>query len=245
VKRISIGKVLYKVQNVNMQDYEELTKTIIRLLGEDKCFPFHVFWKLYSFFLTLEINNDELLLLHARECLDNIAFAVMSILPPIKNMDTLRDVTNIVDLYTLRINEAIFYNKVFASCIRLSEKKDEQLKYLSISADHSIAFNGINDALQNVSSKYTGMDKLFCLVKALQVISTDISFLATERKGDKDVCEHQDFDVNADELINKTISALIINVNQSNTSQWNAECVFINAMVREGSWLLGITCITL
>lgn len=106
-----------------------IEKLVNRLLSDNSTFPGRVFKELRDLYMYLKFSQDTDYLVHAREALDNIACAVVSILPAEvgDDIDSLKLVVTVVDWRVLRQADGSMYDKVFGAARRHSTRMDNTL----------------------------------------------------------------------------------------------------------------------
>lgn len=209
---------------------------------------------------------------HARECLDAITCAILSMLPGDLPCPLIAErVSNIVDRHVLGISHRAMYVKVFLAAQLINEKNDQRLSLFGIeemsksgdSAEESISPISI---LLHSATLISPRDKLTQLTKAVQLISNDMCSTHST-SGDSLSIEANSLDVEAEtaanvhidleriksssvdadtliELVSNILRVYQCSLSESNPRGcaifWFAECTYIESMMRNGDWELGI-----
>eukprot|EP01041_Mallomonas_annulata_P001935 gene1935-3755_t len=174
---------------------------ITSLISDITSFPGTVCQTLRSIYLELEFENCHLELAHARECLDNISCAVLTVLPAdiAQDKDKLLVIVNAVDRKVLSTNDNAMYEKVWNAAQRLEAPADTRLKKkmlavrteqknLQLQSVHTEGGGGSGPGsgsddidetviaeLSAVGSALTSLDKLHHLVLALRAVARHVA----------------------------------------------------------------------
>lgn len=128
LQEISKDFYLTRMANVSTK-LHVLEKIVNRLLSDASTFPGRVFKDIRDVYMYLKFTEDTDYLTHAREALDNISCAVVSILPVEigDDVDSLKMIVTVVDWRVLRQNDGSMYDKVFGAAKRLATRADNAL----------------------------------------------------------------------------------------------------------------------
>ena len=109
-----------------------LEKCILYILVDGASFPGQLCVRMHAMYLELGLPEDVLYLAHARVCLDSIASAVLSVLPPeiAADEDVLSNIINYVDRYCLVISNDAMYKKCFSAAQRITRLEDDSIRRL-------------------------------------------------------------------------------------------------------------------
>ena len=160
------------------------------LLNDATSFPGRVCSSLHTVYLNTNFGHDRKSLEHARECLDAITCAVLSVLPleiTAKNCTVTETVSRIVDQHVLGLSHRAMYCKVFLTAQLISDADDKKLSslnfdgqkkmndlkvnYDSMSKDMSASYETAKATLISATEMTSPRDKVSQLRKALQIIS--------------------------------------------------------------------------
>ena len=160
------------------------------LLDDALSFPGRVCSSLHAIYLNTNFGHDRKSLQHARECLDAITCAVLSVLPleiTTKNYAVTEAVSRTVDRHVLGLSHRAMYCKVFLTAQLISDVDDKKLS--SLNFDKQTKLNGLQLKHDNMSKEMSAnygtakatlvsatkmtspRDKVSQLRKALQIIS--------------------------------------------------------------------------
>jgi hypothetical protein len=226
---------------------------------------------LHSIYLDTRFSSHKETLSHARECLDAITCAILSILPVELPCPMIAErVSNIVDRHVLGISHSAMYVKVFLAAQMVNEMKDQKFSLIRIEETKTISDSAEQSSspisiLLYSTTLISPRDKLNQLTKAVQLISNDMhpadstledplsvqmNRLDIEVEAANiylDLEKIKSSFVDADTLIE--LVSNVLRVYQCSLSEidprgcpvfWFAECTYIESMMREGDWELGI-----
>lgn len=160
------------------------------VLDDLDSFPGRVCACLHTIYLNSNFGHGRSSLHHARECLDAIACAVLSILPldiTANNYVVTEAVSKTVDRHVLSLSHRAMYCKVFLAAQLISDADDRKLSSLSLKKLHKFNctllrhqnmsievaanYGAAKATLIGATKMISPRDKLFQLRKALQMIS--------------------------------------------------------------------------
>jgi hypothetical protein len=244
---------------VNNADFQKIIVNQLSENLETVSFPFSLAQRFHSILHNIDITDDVMLLKHARECFDTIAYSVINTLPIdfTCTKERLHIIFNAVDRCLLGMEEGSLYSHLYNASHRISGREP----YLQQSGDvieptgsvcnaeyqpTTIAMNHLRSAL----GEKAPLDKLSAIVLALQYIAGKVKFLPfSGAKGDEkgpelDMTDPQteratnkvsEEEINADTLIERLRSVLTT----IEDAKWHIEAQFISSLIPEGDWLLG------
>lgn len=243
-----------------------LDLVVASVLEDATSFPGQVCSALHSLFLNLKFSCDKDILEHARECLDAIACSLLSVLPVESTPDNSHNIENIVrsvDRHVLGLSHNAMYCKAFLAAYLISAESDQKLKsrilqkreeHISNSTIPCEHCDFVTLVLLHTSVLLSPRDKISQLRKAVQVISNsankhtcrgiDRVFIRGDPLGviqSTGKCQ-EDTD-SLIEIVSNVIIASEFPTSKSampNKVYWFAECTYIDSMMREGDWALGI-----
>lgn len=274
------------LSNANESDidsYSALDDIIISVLEDTRSFPGQVCSALHSLYLSKQFHSDRDTLLHARECLDAIACAVLSIAPITGTSDDTsisERISRAVDRHVLGLSHRAMYCKAFLAAHLINFDNDKKLT-CAVQEKRSQLHDSLRDGnsihpceycsfvkpiLMYTSQLLTPRDKLSQFKKALQAISSSLdqhsctSIVRSDEvdqpmcveldhvpardmiaERDRDPCSGTDrlLEVVSNVLLSLEHSSIII-AEAKTAEYWFAECTYIDLMMREGDWSLGI-----
>lgn len=258
-----------------------LDNGVVSILEDTRSFPGQVCTALHSMYLAKLFNSDRDTLLHARECLDAIASAVLSIVPlAITSIDTSisERVSRAVDRHVLGLSHRAMYCKAFLAAHLINFDNDKKLNSAvqeKRSEMYASSGNGelldpceycrfVKPILMYTTELLSPRDKLSQFKKALQAISSSLDkhtctcitkcdileqpvYRASDPtsarvfRAEGDPCSGTDrlLEVVSNVLLSSEHCAVTVTEAKS-AEYWFAECTFIELMMREGDWSLGI-----
>lgn len=254
---------------------------VVSILEDTRSFPGQVCTALHSMYLAKLFNSDRDTLLHARECLDAIASAVLSIVPlAITSIDSSisERISRAVDRYVLCLSHRAMYCKAFLAAHLINFDNDKKLN-CAVQEKRSEMHDSFGSSellepceycrfvkpiLMYTTELLSPRDKLSQFKKALQAISSSldnhtctcikkcdileqpvyrssdpISARDTRAEGDPSSGTDRLLEVVSNVLLSSEYSA--VTMTEAKTAEyWFAECTYIELMMREGDWSLGI-----
>jgi hypothetical protein len=265
VKRNDVP-ILINSEDIDDEYTAALDSVVASVLEDTTTFPGHVCSALHSLFLNLKFSCDKEILEHARECLDAIACSLLSVLPVESTPDNSHNVENIVrsvDRHVLGLSHRAMYCKAFLAAYLISAENDQKLKYRNLQKHEEHITNStipcehcdyVTLILLHTSQLLSPRDKLSQLRKAVQVISNsankhtcrgiDRVFIRGDPLGViQSTGESQEDTDSLIEIVSNVIVASEYPISRTATQNkvyWFAECTYIDSMMREGDWALGI-----
>lgn len=258
--------ILMNSEDIDDEYTADLDSVVASVLEDATTFPGQVCSALHSLFLNLKFSCDKDILEHARECLDAIACSLLSVLPVEATPDNSHNIENIVrsvDRHVLGLSHKAMYCKAFLAAYLISSENDQKLKSRNLQKYEEHLSNSIIPCehcdyvtliLLHTSQLMSPRDKLSQLRKAVQVISNSAN-QHTCRGLDKVFIRGDPLGViqssgesqeDTDSLI-EVVSNVIVacehpssKTSTQNKVYWFAECTYIDSMMREGDWALGI-----
>ena len=281
---VNKNKVIPTLSCINESDADSdisLDNGVVSILEDTRSFPGQVCTALHSMYLAKLFNSDRDTLLHARECLDAIASAVLSIVPlAITSIDTSisERISRAVDRHVLGLSHRAMYCKAFLAAHLINFDNDKKLtcavqekrSEMHDSLGNSEPFDPceycrfVKPILMYTTELLSPRDKLSQFKKALQAIfgsldnhtctcitKCDIleqpvytvsdSISAPDSRDEGDPCSGTDrlLEVVSNVLLSSENST-VTNAEAKTAEYWFAECTYIELMMREGDWSLGI-----
>ena len=268
--------------NELMRAFDSLIESV---LEDTSRFPGQVCAALHALYLDKQFSSDVETLLHARECLDAIACAVLSFLPvgfTACDNSTAEMVSTVVDRHVLGMSHRAMYCKAFLAAHLISASDDHKFSSLVSQNSHHNCWKPdlscstttnickycahARPILIQTSTLLAPRDKLSHLKTALQEISKSVSQHSCRCSSDPsppDIMEIYD-DMEAETKVDperelncngqidpdcliEVISNILLAENSPSdvgtgrhTIHWFAECTYMEYMMREGEWALGI-----
>lgn len=241
---------------------------VLTLLEDSAQFPASVSAAIRRVYLKHAYRSDHAAVVEGRLGLDQIASSIFCVLPPevASDHDEVKSIINLTDRYTLSKNDNSMYEKIMTSATALANKSDEALfhhltKEYSEPIDESICGQAVTDAFFKVLTAVTAMDKLTALSHALRVCvaedappsspakathrrggSSDLPEISKSGEGPRRRSSEGRAEVaaphGADALIERLI-AVICFLSKRYKLRWHAQCMFIELMCPDTSWLFG------
>ena len=258
-----------------------LDNGVASILEDTRSFPGQVCIALHSMYLAKLFNSDRDTLLHARECLDAIASAVLSIVPlAITSIDTSisERISRAVDRHVLGLSHRAMYCKAFLAAHLINFDNDKKLT-CAVQEKRSEMYDSsgsselldpceycrfVKPILMYTTELLSPRDKLSQFKKALQAISSSLDnhtctcitkcdileqpvyrasdpISARDSRAEGDPCSGTDrlLEVVSNVLLSSEHCAVTM-TDAKTAEYWFAECTFIELMMREGDWSLGI-----
>jgi hypothetical protein len=158
--------------------------------------------------------------------------------------DLLNTITNTIDKHVLGAHLGLMYKKIFQAASLLSQESDHNL-YEVIRKKHRNTNTIVIDArnkqnaiicLNGVKTKITASEKLSCLTLSIEHLARSDESSHTNHNDNEN---NQNMSVDADVMIQRLEYLLLEDICQSGTT-WFAECTYMNFMMRDTDWALGM-----
>jgi hypothetical protein len=180
---------LYKIQDSSAETIGLFVRCV---LSDQTSFPGKACIALHSAFINAKFESHRDTLLQCRECLNEIASALLSVLhlddELFSDQSTIEAMASAIDNYVLRLSHKSMYKKVFEAARSITEDDDinlnrRQNERQTITSSILAAANGSNDtedpksspvfcALSLIASEVTPSRKLQHLCDALRILSS-------------------------------------------------------------------------
>jgi hypothetical protein len=217
------------------------------IMKDDSCFPGRAGVILRALYVDMVFFSSEDALNHGLECLDSIACAFFLNYNDNEietSTDLLNTITNTIDKHVLGAHLGLMYKKIFQAASLLSQESDHNL-YEVIRKKHrntnTIVIDPRNKqnaiiCLNGVKTKITASEKLSCLTLSIEHLARSDESSHTNHNDNEN---NQNMSVDADVMIQRLEYLLLEDICQSGTT-WFAECTYMNFMMRDTDWALGM-----
>ena len=232
-----------------------LATLIISALQDVESFPGKVCHTLHTLFLNTHFGHDRSTLQHARECLDSVACAVLSILPldvTDSNQKLTEAVSDIVDTYVLEFSHRAMYCKAFLAAQLICDADDQKLisvfgKRLQSVNDNGVALEvdqfkqstctqceSAKSILLSATTAVSPRAKLLKFRIALQVISSSINQHSyTHQRENSSVVDSCSANFDDDSLVKDSDEEHKINYCENSTTDADALVELISTALLE------------
>jgi len=236
-----LARIVSALPPVSNAKYFE--KCIEYILMDASSFPGQAMIHLHAAYIEIGLPNDQLYLTHARECLDSVSCAVLSVLMPDTGSDelVLASIINCVDRFVFNFSGGSMYKKCFGAALRVCAESDsatrQKCQEKALAAHQPFSFELEKTFLAKVTAAKTPHDKLEALVETIQSISCK-----SQSEGGATHESEGFLPMDADNLLPRFCSLLCADMStqEKMTKNWHAEAHFITSMLRKSDSLLGI-----